>query len=203
MIIYQENLHHAKELQKQAHDKGVKSWSYAPGKKIWFNNKYIKTKHNRKLEAKFFRPFQVLHPVGKQAYKLELLRSGESMMFSMCHYWNKTLQGRGGYMRRTRRNWTPVIIARNTRWKQFGTARSMQKSQNRVTYQAFTTWCFGKGIQKKKIPGSQPQRFSTLESSSACSIRTTLTSRRRLLLQSTPHHRWLDQPSFSSGKNDD
>ena len=36
------------------------------------NSKYIKTKQNRKLEAKFFGPFQVRHPVGKQAYKLEL-----------------------------------------------------------------------------------------------------------------------------------
>ena len=36
------------------------------------NSRYIKTKCNRKLEAKFFGPFRVLHPVGKQAYKLEL-----------------------------------------------------------------------------------------------------------------------------------
>ena len=36
------------------------------------NSKYIKTKLNRKLQAKFFGPFQVLYPVGKQAYKLEL-----------------------------------------------------------------------------------------------------------------------------------
>ena len=36
------------------------------------NSKYIKTKCNRKLEAKFFRPFRVLHPVGSQAYKLKL-----------------------------------------------------------------------------------------------------------------------------------
>ena len=65
MIICWENLHHVQELQKQAHNKGVKHWSYAPNEKIWLNNKYIKTKHNQKLEAKFFRTFQVLHPVRK------------------------------------------------------------------------------------------------------------------------------------------
>ena len=74
MIVCQENLHHAQELQKRAHDKGVKPRSYAPGEKVWLNSKYIKTKRNRKLEAKFFGPFRVLHPVGKQAYKLELPR---------------------------------------------------------------------------------------------------------------------------------
>ena len=74
MTVCRENLHHAQELQKQAHDKGVKPRSYAPGNKVWLNSKYIKTKQNRKLEAKFFGPFRVLHPVGKQAYKLELLK---------------------------------------------------------------------------------------------------------------------------------
>ena len=72
MIVCRENLHHAQELQKRAHDKGVKPRSYAPGEKVWLNSKYIKTKCNRKLEAKFFGPFRVLYPVGKQAYKLEL-----------------------------------------------------------------------------------------------------------------------------------
>ena len=65
MIVCRENLHHAQELQKQAHDKGVKPRSYASGEKVWLNSKYIKTKRNRKLEAKFFGPFRVLHPVGK------------------------------------------------------------------------------------------------------------------------------------------
>ena len=65
------NLHYAQKLQKQAYNKGVKPKSYAPSDKIWLNNKYIKTKQNRKLEAKFFRLFQVLHPVKKQVYKLE------------------------------------------------------------------------------------------------------------------------------------
>ena len=72
MIFCQKNLYHAQELQKRAHDKGFKPWSYASGKKVWLNSKYIKTKRNQKLEAKFFGPFQVFHPIGKQAYKLEL-----------------------------------------------------------------------------------------------------------------------------------
>ena len=72
MIICQENLYHAQELQKQAYNKSVKLKSYAPSDKVWLNDKYIKTKRNRKLEAKFFRPFRVLYLVGKQAYKLEL-----------------------------------------------------------------------------------------------------------------------------------
>ena len=36
------------------------------------NSKYIKTKRNQKLKTRFFKPFQVLHSVGNQAYKLEL-----------------------------------------------------------------------------------------------------------------------------------
>ena len=72
MIVCRENLRHAPELQKQAYDKGVKPWSYVPSEKVWLNSKYIKTKCKQKLEAKFFGPFQVLHPIGKQAYKLEL-----------------------------------------------------------------------------------------------------------------------------------
>ena len=72
MIVCWENLHHIPEIQKRAHDKRVKPRSYAPGEKFWLDSKYIKTKHNRKLKAKFFRLFWVLHHIGKQAYKLEL-----------------------------------------------------------------------------------------------------------------------------------
>ena len=72
MIVCQKNLYHAQELQKQAYDKGIKPRSYAFSEKIWLNSKYIKTKRKRKLEAKFFGPFWVLHFVGKLAYKLEL-----------------------------------------------------------------------------------------------------------------------------------
>ena len=67
-----QNLLHIQELQKTAHDKRVKSQSYAPGEKVWLNSIYIQIKRNKKLEYMFFGPFRVLHPIGKQAYKLEL-----------------------------------------------------------------------------------------------------------------------------------
>ena len=74
MIVCKENLYYAQKLQKQAYNRGVKLRSYAFGDKVRLNSKYIKTKQNRNLEAKFFGPFWVLHPVGKQAYKLKLPR---------------------------------------------------------------------------------------------------------------------------------
>ena len=63
--VCRQNPLYTQDLQKQSHDKGVKSRSYALGEKVWLNSKHIKTKQNRKLEAKIFRPFQVLHPIGK------------------------------------------------------------------------------------------------------------------------------------------
>ena len=72
ITVCRENLHHAQKLQKRAHDKAVKPRNYALGDKVWLNNKYIKTKQNQKLEAKFFKPFRGLHLVGKQIYKLKL-----------------------------------------------------------------------------------------------------------------------------------
>ena len=76
MTVCQKNLYHTQRLQKQAYNKGVKPNSYAPGDKVWLNSNYIKTKQNRKLEAKFFRSSQVLHLVGKQAYKLKPPKKG-------------------------------------------------------------------------------------------------------------------------------
>ena len=67
-----ENLQHAQKLEKQAHNKRTKLKSYASSEKVWLNSKYIKPKYNRKLEAKFFGLFQVLHLVSSQAYKLKL-----------------------------------------------------------------------------------------------------------------------------------
>ena len=74
IIVYQKNLYHAQQFQKQAYNKRVKPWSYALINKIWLNNKYIKTKHNCKLEAKFFGLFRVFYPIGKQVYKLKFPR---------------------------------------------------------------------------------------------------------------------------------
>ncbi len=65
MEVCCQNLLYAQELQKRAHDKRVKSRSYAPGEKVWLNSKYIKTKRNKKPESKFFEPFRVLHAVEK------------------------------------------------------------------------------------------------------------------------------------------
>ena len=72
MIVCWEDLYHAQELQKQAHNKSIKPRSYVSIDTIWLNSKYIKTKYNRKLEIKYFGPFHMLHLVGKQIYKLEL-----------------------------------------------------------------------------------------------------------------------------------
>ena len=65
-------MQHAQELQKRAHYKRTEPRSYALGEKIWLNSKYINTKCNWKLQAKFFGLFRVLHQVGSQAYILEL-----------------------------------------------------------------------------------------------------------------------------------
>ncbi len=65
IAVYKKNLQHIQELQKQYYNKHAKPRSYASDEKIWLNSKYIKTKQNRKLEAKFFEPFRVLHPIGK------------------------------------------------------------------------------------------------------------------------------------------
>ena len=65
MTVYQQNLYHTQELQKRAHNKGVKHQNYAPGEKVWLNSKYLKIKRNHKYEAKFLGLFWVLHPIGK------------------------------------------------------------------------------------------------------------------------------------------
>lgn len=73
MLIYQQNLHYAQKLQKQAYDKDVKPCNYVLDKKAQLNSKFIKTNKNCKLEIKFLRTFQVFYFIDKQVYKLEIL----------------------------------------------------------------------------------------------------------------------------------
>ena len=65
MTICPKNLYHAQKLQKQAHNKGIKPKNYALSEEVWLSSKYIKTKQNQKLRAKFFRLFRVLHIICK------------------------------------------------------------------------------------------------------------------------------------------
>ena len=65
MTVCRKNPYHIQELQKWAYSKSVKPKNYTSKDKIWLNSKYIKIKQNRKLEAKFFGPFQKLHLVNK------------------------------------------------------------------------------------------------------------------------------------------
>lgn len=74
MIVCYKNFHYVQELQNQAYNKGVKPGNYALSNEIWLNNKYIKRKQNQKSKAKFFGPFRILHPIRKQAYKIEFLK---------------------------------------------------------------------------------------------------------------------------------
>ena len=72
MTVCQQNFHHAQKLQKRAYNKGVKPRSYPLSDKVWLSSKYLKTKRNCKLEAKFFGSFQMLNSISKQVYKLKL-----------------------------------------------------------------------------------------------------------------------------------
>ena len=74
ITVCQQNLHHAQDLQKRGYNKEVKPQSYAPGEKVWLGSKYLKTKRNRNMKAKFFSLFWMLHPVNKHAYKLKFFK---------------------------------------------------------------------------------------------------------------------------------
>ncbi len=74
IIICQKNPLCTQEFQKQACDNRIKLRNYPSGKKIWLNSKNIKIQYKPKLKTKFFRPFQVLHLIEKQAYKLKLFK---------------------------------------------------------------------------------------------------------------------------------
>ena len=128
--------------------------------------------------------------LGSKVTSESFLGIGKFMMFSICHCWNRTSQGKRGSFQCQSFSWATI---RSTRWKLSKTVQSMQKSQNQGIYQVFTIWFHWKDIEKKKTSGSQPQPSSILESLSARSIKTILTSRQWLFLLSIAYHQWLDQ----------
>lgn len=74
IMICKNNLKQTQELEKLFYNKYIKRKSYSSGEKVQFNNKYIKSKRNQKLELKFFDLFKIFQSMKKQDYKLELLK---------------------------------------------------------------------------------------------------------------------------------
>ena len=112
-------------------------------------------------------------------------------MFFMCYYWSRTSPGRGGWTK-IWRNSRPAATRRNIRWKRFKTVQSIQKSQQRVTYQASITWCHGRVTLRKKTPGSLHWQYNTSESCSAPFTKIILTSQRQPPPPLTLRLQWLD-----------
>ncbi len=152
MEVCYQNLLHAQKLQKKAHDKGVKSRSYAPGENVWLNSKYIKTKRNKKLKSKFFGPFRVLHVVKKQAYKLEL--PAKWKIHNVFHVsllkQDITRKGRVDKALPEPERSLSQEITKNMRSKQLSTAWCTASRQT-TKCQASTTLFCGRATQKKKI----------------------------------------------------
>ena len=190
MAAYQQNLYHAQKLQKRAYNKGVKPQSYASGNKVWLSSKHLKTKRNCKLEAKFFGHFRVLHPVSKQAYKLELhkrLRIHNAFHVSML---KQDITKKGKWMIRSWILSLRLAMIKNLRLMAFETVRSMLRSQ-KVNYKGFTIWSRGKATLRRRIPGSLHQQSSTVENLSPPTIKTIQKSRQQYLPPLIRPRRWL------------
>ena len=112
-------------------------------------------------------------------------------MFFTCHCWSRTPPGRGGWTRMWR-NSRPAALTRSTRWKGFGTVRSMRRSQQQVTYRASTTWYHGRVTLRKRTPGSLHRQYNTSGSWSAPFTKIILISQRQPLLPPILRLQWLD-----------
>ena len=91
MNICQQNLFHAQELQKRAHNKSIKPRYYTSGEKIWFNSKYIKTKQHPKFKAKFFGFFKSYIQLKNKHTNQIFSPNRKSTMFFICYYQSRTL----------------------------------------------------------------------------------------------------------------
>lgn len=66
MMIYKNNFHYIKKVQKQYHNKVTRPRSYVLDNKVYLYSKYIKTINGYcKLETSFFEPFEVVDLVRK------------------------------------------------------------------------------------------------------------------------------------------
>ncbi len=179
MVVCRENLQHAQKLQKRYHDKHAKPKSYAPGNKVWLNNKYIPSKRNRKLEAKLFGPFQVLHSVGKQAYKIELPNKWRIHdIFHVSLLEQDTT-------RKVQVETAIELDEGKSEEYEFEAIRDnavyMRESEGHLPGLYF--WSHRKATPRKKTPGSLLWWCYTSANSSAPSTGTILISRQQLLRQ--------------------
>ena len=187
MIVCQQNLHHAQELQKRAHNKGVKPRSYAPGEKVWLSSKYLKTKRNHKLEAKFFGPFRVLHPVGKQAYKLELPKKWRiyDVFYVSLLEQDTTKKGRVNNMQ------LEFEAGNDKEYEVDGIRDSAVYAKESTTRQLPGLYSCEKTTLRRKISGSLHWWSSTFKGSSPPTTRTIQKSRQQPPSSLIRLHQWL------------
>lgn len=90
-----QNLLNVSELQKRAHNKGVKPWSYAQGKKVWLDRKYINknkiqsSRPSSLLYSKFFVKWASRHT----SFNYE--SSKKFIISSIYQYFNRTSSKKG------------------------------------------------------------------------------------------------------------
>ena len=161
------------------------------------NSKYIKTKRNQKSEAKFFRPFRVLYPVRKQAYKLELFKKWRVHDVFHVSLLEQDTTRKGQVDKEVRQM---KFDADNNNSREYevkairDSAVSTRESESGHLPGLYylISW---KRYPKEENTWEPISAVEHLISSSARSTKIILTSQPRLLLLLTPHHRWLDRQS--------
>ncbi len=124
-------------------------------------------------------------------------------MYSTCHYWSRTLPGRGKWTTKLcqsqKRN-SRLETTRIMRSKQSSTARCTANRQT-IKCQASTTLFRGKATQKKKILGSPHRQLYTSGNWSTPSIRSIRKSQQRPLHPWTLLHQWPGQRFQNKSRN--
>ena len=98
-------------------------------------------------------------------------RSGKSIMYSICHYYNRALQ-RGGREKSLQKCQSlSQVMTRSTRWKLSKTMQSMLNKQM-DTYQGYIIWLHERVTWKKRIPENFSWQSYTSERWSSPSTKT-------------------------------